>query len=324
MLLSKPQFLHEILFKRMKMYLTTMRRSCKKCEGHGALFNPEDTTYIDCPDCVQIFNSQKRFLEASIPSEYMRLDMEELSSTYEADFFKKFQIILDKIQEILMKTGIILHRANDNSFGVTTAGIFMLRRLIELKQDGFYIEVNDLFSNMFNFGNNEEINSKRSEIIEYLSNVPVLLIDGFGMESGRKQYAEGFVYQKFCSFLANRCQTGKMTIICTDLKQDEFQKVYTGYVSATMKRYMYPIEVKSKIQKKKDKADILASIDPIFKKNTPVTVEPSPASISPVETPKEPEPPPEQYERKKPYKKGKKPEFNPDKTTTDFGNLGDI
>lgn len=306
------------------MYLSAKRRSCKTCEGQGALFNPEDTTYIDCPDCVQIFNSQKKYLESNIPSEYMKLDIEELKTTYETDFFKKFQVILEKILEVLMKTGIILHRGNDNSFGVTTAGIFMLRRLIELQNETFYIEVNDLFSNMFNFGNNEEINSKRSALIEYLANVQGLLIDGFGMESGRKQYAEGYAYQKFCSFLANRCQTGKMTIICTDLKQDEFQKVYTGYVASTIKRYMYPIDVKSKPQKKKEKADILASIDPIFKKNTTVVLEPSPASVSPIETPKEPEPPIPDYESKKPYKKGKKPDFDPNKTTTDFGNLGDI
>jgi DNA replication protein DnaC len=222
-------------------------------------------TYKNCQDCTEKFSQVRKYLESNIPPDYIYITFSEIEKNFSTNFYKKFYALYNHLEQIISKKGIIFHRLNDTSFGVSTSGIFLLKKMIEIGYDGFYTEINDLINNMFNFGGSDNVNDRRQNVLEYFTNVDCLLIDNFGLETNKKQYESSFVYQKFSSILTNRSLNGRKTILCTDLSKDEFKQMYKGPILNTISRFFYPFEVESKTPLKKRVGEELSEIDPIFK-----------------------------------------------------------
>lgn len=141
--------------------------------------------------------------------------------------------------------------------GKTRLAISLLNALIkQSKIEGFYITTKNLFDELrasFNEGTTQNILNK-------FMSVPVLVLDDLGVEK-TSEWTES----TFTQILDTRMNQKRVTIITSNLTQDELNDVYTnGRVSSRIKKMTVPIQMPNEDIRAKiaDKAndDILSDL----------------------------------------------------------------
>lgn len=237
-----PSFMEEDLRKKSRLYFRILKNRCTLCDHEGVIFNLNENTYHNCV-CTLKYNNSKKYLYANLPLDYLEITLEELKKTYEALCVDAYLKILNNIK-ILINRGynILFRRKNDRSWGITTAGTLFCKKAIDEGFGVFVVDSLSLFDTFFSFGDDKEQNKKKSQLFEFLNNVPVLMVDGFGTE-GYKKDKNSFVFTKFQSVLSQRKALGKVTIICSDLQWFNIEKDYNDTLVRFLKNDMinFPI-----------------------------------------------------------------------------------
>lgn len=256
-MISAPEFLHEGLMVKLKYQFDKLRATCEPCKGTGRIITSiDDNTFKDCEHCTGRINRLKEYMEANVKDEHINLTLSDTKTTYTPQTYKNFSDILSKIVKIVSKYSLILYRYNDEfSYGTGTAASIIIRQLIDKDFKTYCIDFLEFLDCMFNFGEEAEINSKRSQLLEYLTSVPVLWIDNFGCLDNGKNFSVGsFSYKKVCTFLNLRKMHGYFTLISTDLTRDIFRGNYIGSLTAMIDQHFLPFEIQCNTGKGKHSA----------------------------------------------------------------------
>ena len=223
----RPDFLQKECQDKKRYYLSNLRSQCKSCNGEGMYKNEDERTYRDCPDCVGKYNKVMKYIETNISIDYLFLGMDDVKNTYTKECFDAFRNLAKKANMVMPKFGIWFSKTNDGfSYGVTTAGTIFVKIMVNLKYEAYIVSMDDLIDTFFSFSKEDkEAAVRKSQMYEYLSSVPCLMIDGFGTEQrGESQ----FIIDKLLTFLNSRKMNNHATLICSDLSKDNIGSKYDG------------------------------------------------------------------------------------------------
>lgn len=252
---NMPENLENELYDQARAYFRILKHGCKVCKGQGFQENLENGTFRPCPSCATTYESNKKYIMSNISRSYVELDMDAIGETFTTSCFNHFQKLYENVHEFIGKANLIFHRNDDPiSYGTSTAGILMVKKLIDQKFTSFVVEFNKLSECFFNFESRDEKHKKLCELLVHLEHVDTLMIDGFGNEYIKQETNNQFLYSKLIAFLNNRKLSGKLTIITTDLTMNEFSKRYTESLGNYIKKEFVPFQIQCKEGKQKDTA----------------------------------------------------------------------
>lgn len=248
--------IHEAAMIKLQELTPIMRKNCPTCKGKGMIVtDPVRKFYTDCKDCMGKIPKLLTYYEANIRDEFINITLQDTRNTYTTDIYKKLVEIIEKIDKLIMKYSMIMYRYNDAfSYGTGTAAAMIIKRLIDKGYTCFSINNSDFLDLMFNFGQGDEVNFKRTKIYEFITGVQVLWIDNFGDTQTGNMPVGSYAYKKVCTFLNNRKIQNRFTILSTDATKDSFRGTYIGALTGLIDQNYLPFEIQCNTGKGKHSA----------------------------------------------------------------------
>jgi DNA replication protein DnaC len=224
------------------MYLRKLRNNCQKCGGVGYFISDDECQYSNC-ECTLSFERNLRYLEANIQADYLEISDDEMGKEFIPACFEAFKNLRENIVEFSKNLNLLVHKnKDDHSYGTSTVGFMLLKEMVRLKYDCYAIPTLSLMDTFFDFSTDEETNNNRLAVNEFLTKVPVLLIDDFNDEFSKKN-DKTFIYNKFLNFLSKRLHGNKFTIITSNFDYDTLLNMYVGGVANCLKQHYLPFNV---------------------------------------------------------------------------------
>ena len=231
--------------------ITEVSEACPfgKCDGKGMMHlkDPNGNEFVRNCDCAANLKVQRLIKSSKVPKDFEQVTI----SSFELDVYKenKDRNLASKAKRVcinyirnfekIKEEGTGLYLAGEmRGSGKTRLAISVLNALItETKTEGFYITSKNLFDELrasFNEGTTKTVMNQFME-------APVLIIDDLGVEK-----VSEWTESTFTQILDTRMNQKLVTIITSNLTQEQLDKVYIGgRVSSRIQKMTIPIQMPS-------------------------------------------------------------------------------
>lgn len=259
-----PQEYRNKLIFQFQVIGKHLRESCKLCNGEGSIQGTGFGMASRCPACMVKFDEMKKYINSGISPEFLNVGIEKAEYTKETK--TKLEQVINGYPHYFGRFNFIFHKLKNTSSAFTLAGILLLKKYIEANYQSFYIDFSQLFDFFINF--KSEDSEFKTQMVNYCTKVPVLMIDNFCNNYFKSETKEGFLFQNLEKLLRMRLNTG-LTILATNLEINDLHNQFK-LLSPLLKASYQPMELYCKVDKHKqttalDKTDIPANIKGIFK-----------------------------------------------------------